>query len=103
MIRFASIGLCVSACLLAACAPMASPPAGGGPAVQGKGVCSADRVAWAVGQHATQDVMKKIWQQSGAGLIRPIAPDQVVRQDTRADRINVHIDGGNVITGVDCR
>jgi hypothetical protein len=34
-------------------------------------------------------------------LIRAIAPGQGVTRDDRRDRINVHVDGGNVITGID--
>jgi len=77
-------------------------PASAGAAAQGDGSCHADRVAWAVGQVARQDVMKRVWQESGAGLIRPIAPKQAVTRDMRPDRINVHVDDSNVITRVEC-
>lgn len=88
---------------LAACAPAASlQPAEAGPTVKGDGRCDATPVAWAVGQKADEQAMKKIWQQSGAGLIRPIAPDQAVTLDFRQDRINVHLDAGNTITRLDC-
>ena len=91
------------AMLLAACAPPQSlQPASGGPAIAGDGTCKAENVAWATGQEATQDTMARVWRESGAGLIRPIAPGQVVTRDFRPDRVNVHIDGGNVITGIDC-
>ena len=88
---------------LAACtatAPLL--PAVAGPTVSGDGTCQADRVACAVGKHADEQVMKAVWKQSGSGLIRPIAPNQAVTHDLRRDRLNVHIDAGNVITQVDC-
>ena len=37
-----------------------------------------------------------------SGLIRPIAPGSTVTRDFRPDRINVHLDAGNVITKVAC-
>ena len=47
-------------------------------------------------------VMARVWRESGAGLIRPIAPGQAVTRDFRADRVNVHIDRDNRITAVSC-
>lgn len=93
----------ISLFLLAACAPLAPLlPASGGPTVQGDGFCHADRVGWAVGKEANEQVMKDVWQQSGSGLIRLIAPRQAVTHDFRKDRLNVHLDSANVITRVDC-
>ena len=88
---------------LGACAATQSlQPASGGPTIKGDGVCHAERVAWAVGKPADEQVMKRVWQESGSGLIRPIAPGQAVTRDLRKYRLNVHIDGANLITRVDC-
>jgi hypothetical protein len=89
--------------MLAACTSVSSlQPAEAGPTVKGDGRCDAAPVSWAVGQKADEQVMKKVWQQSGAGLIRPMAPGQVVTLDFRPDRINVHLDADNTITRLDC-
>ncbi len=72
----------------------ASPPAAG--------QCNADAVQWAVGQDNTEEVGRRIWRESGAGLIRPIGPNQAVTMDYRADRVNVTIDKDNRITRVSC-
>jgi len=89
--------------MLAGCTSAASLlPAEAGPTVKGDGRCDAAPLAWAVGQKADEQVMKKVWQQSGAGLIRPMAPGQVVTMDFRQDRINVHLDADNTITHLDC-
>jgi len=89
--------------LLAACVPPQTlQPASGGPAIAGNGTCKAENVAWAVGEQADRDTMARIWRESGAGLIRPIAPGQAVTRDFRRDRVNVRIDDDNVITGIDC-
>ena len=77
-------------------------PPSPGPQIASDGQCHADRVAWAVGQPSNQQVMARVWKESGAGLIRPLAPGQAVTREFKPDRINVHIDGSNVITGVDC-
>ena len=103
MNRVALALLCVVVPMLAACAtstPMQ--PASAGPQVSGDGTCHADRVAWAVGKNADEPTMKAVWKQSGSGLIRPIAPGSTVTRDFRPDRINVHLDAGNVITKVAC-
>ena len=89
--------------LLAACAPAASlQPAEAGPTVKGDGRCDTAPVMWAVGQKGDEAVMKKVWAQSGAGLLRPIAPDRAVTQDFRDDRINVYLDANNTIIRLSC-
>jgi len=77
-------------------------PPNPGPQIASNGACHADRVAWAVGQPANQQAMARVWKESGAGLIRPLAPNQAVTREYKPDRINVHIDDHNLITKVDC-
>ena len=96
------IAILLSPTLAACTSAIPLQPAEGGPAVKGDGRCDAAPVSWAVGQKGDEQVMKKVWQQSGAGLIRPIAPGQAVTLDFRQDRINVHLDAGNTITRLDC-
>lgn len=87
---------------LAACSSVQPDPGTPGRNAAAAGACNAGPVAWAVGQQAEQDVMARVWRESGAGLIRPIAPGQAVTRDFRADRVNVHIDRDNRITAVSC-
>jgi hypothetical protein len=86
--------------MLAACASLQ--PESGGPTIAGDGTCHAEPVQAFVGKPATQDVMREVWRGSGSGLIRPIAPGQAVTRDYRRDRVNVHVDADNAITGIDC-
>ncbi|MET0582973.1 MAG: I78 family peptidase inhibitor [Pseudoxanthomonas sp.] len=89
--------------VLAACAPAASlQPADAGPTIKGDGRCDAAAVAWAVGQKGDETVMNKVWKESGAGLLRPIAPDRAVTKDFREDRINVYLDANNTILRLSC-
>lgn len=89
--------------LLAACAASTVlQPVSAGPTVKRDGVCHADRVAWPVGKPANEQVMKQAWQESGSGLVRPIAPGQALTRDFRPDRLNVSINASNVITQVNC-
>lgn len=101
--KYAGMLLASTTLLVGGCAPPASmQPSSPGPQISGDGSCQADRVAWAVGQPATQEVLGKVWKQSGAGLLRPLAPGQAATRDYRPDRVNVQIDGANQITGVTC-
>lgn len=77
-------------------------PESPGPQIASDGACHADRVAWAVGQPSTQEVMARVWKESGAGLIRPLAPGQAATRDYKPDRINIDIDAKNLITRVYC-
>ncbi|MGS1077335.1 I78 family peptidase inhibitor [Pseudoxanthomonas beigongshangi] len=82
-----------------------TPPAdaGAGTAPKpGSGKCDAEPVQWAVGQEGNQANMGRVWRESGAGLIRPIGPNQAVTMDYRQDRVNVHLDKDNKITQVTC-
>lgn len=82
--------------LLQACA--SSP----GPQVAGSGRCDASALGWAIGQPADEDAMRRLSRESGAGLVNPVGPQTVVRQDRRSDRLRVFIDAGNVIQAVRC-
>lgn len=103
MNRVSVVLLVSSLAMLAACASTAPQgPVSEGPNIQGDGTCHAERVAWAIGKPANEPVMKKVWSDSGSGLIRPIAPDRTVIRDYRPDRVNVYLDASNIITKIDC-
>ena len=101
LLRTATPAACL-AMLLGACSSIQPDPGAPGRAGAAAGACNAEAVAWAVGQPANEAVMGRIWRESGAGLIRPIAPGQAVTRDFRPDRVNVHIDRDNTITSVGC-
>ena len=46
--------------------------------------------------------MARVWRESHAGLIRPIAPGQPITKDLRPDRVNVELDANNRIVRVHC-
>ncbi len=92
----------LGAVLLAACSSVQPDPGAPGRAGAAAGACNADAVGWAVGQPANEEVFARVWRESGAGLIRPIAPGQAVTRDLRPDRVNLHIDGNNTITRISC-
>lgn len=94
--RIAVPFLAVAASLLSGC--VSSP----GPEVRGSGQCHDAPLQWAVGQPAAEETMRKLFRESGAGLINPIGPATVVSRDRRDDRLRVFIDKDNVITAVRC-
>jgi hypothetical protein len=87
---------------LSACASSPAAQDAASATTSGSGVCQADKVQWAVGQEANQANMGRVWRESGAGLIRPIGPNQAVTRDYREDRVNVELDDKNQITKVSC-
>ncbi|MBO9717831.1 MAG: hypothetical protein J7507_13735 [Pseudoxanthomonas sp.] len=88
--------------LLAGCSSVQPDPGAPGHFGSAAGACNADPVAWAVGKQAEQETMRRVWHESGAGLIRPIGPDTAVTRDFRPDRVNVEIDRNNTITRITC-
>ncbi|MHC9084494.1 I78 family peptidase inhibitor [Luteimonas sp. RIT-PG2_3] len=88
--------------LAAGCSSLQPPPGAPDERAAASGTCHADKVQWAIGEQATQDVTARVWRESHAGLIRPIAPNQPVTRDYRQDRINIDIDAGNVIRKAWC-
>ena len=76
----------------------ASAPADGG----NIRTCTDANLDWAVGQKADEAVMRRLYAESGAGLVNPIGPDSVVRRDTRTDRLRVYIDKNNTIEKASC-
>lgn len=106
LIRFSALPLIA---VLAACASTPPEPpttgavtGGNQPARPGTGKCNADAVQWAIGQPNNQANFDRIWKESGAGLIRPISPNQAVTMDFREDRVNVHLDASNKIVRISC-
>lgn len=92
----------VAAALSLTACSSAPPATAEAPAKPGSGTCNAEPVQWAIGQEGNQANMGRIWRESGAGLIRPIGPNQAVTMDYREDRVNVSLDAANRITKVTC-
>lgn len=92
----------VLAVLLGGCAGLQPDAGRPGEAAAQSGACRADPVQWAIGQDASQDTMARVWRESHAGLIRPIAPGQAITREYRADRVNVELDRDNRIVRVYC-
>ena len=72
------------------------------PTGSGVRTCSDADLGWAVGQQADEAAMRRLYAESGAGLVNPIGPESRVRGDSRTDRLRVYIDGDNVIEKVAC-
>lgn len=80
--------------LLAACA--ASPDA------EPSGRCDDRDLGWAVGQPLDETNFKRLSRESGAGLVNPVTPTNLLRRDSRKDRLRVYLDADNRITAVRC-
>jgi hypothetical protein len=65
-------------------------------------VCDGARLQPYVGQPATPMVGTEILAVSGAKLVRWVAPDQMVTQDYRADRVTIGYDAKRIIRTISC-
>lgn len=66
------------------------------------GRCSDAGVQWAVGKVNDEPTIRRLKQESGAGLVNPISPTTIVSRDIRQDRLRVYVDADNLITAVRC-
>ncbi|HVK50294.1 MAG TPA: I78 family peptidase inhibitor [Pseudoxanthomonas sp.] len=64
--------------------------------------CDDSQLGWAIGQPGDQTNLARLWKESGAGLMNPIAPTTVVKRDSRPDRLRVYLDQDNRITAARC-
>ena len=64
--------------------------------------CEADQAIGYVGQRFTPPMGKVIQKKTRSKAARVIAPDTMVTQDFRVDRVNVAIDDRNIVTRVYC-
>jgi len=64
--------------------------------------CGADKAAAFVGRQATSAVRAEVAASVGERTIRWIRPGDVVTQDFIETRLNVMLDGKDVITGARC-
>jgi uncharacterized protein YraI len=64
--------------------------------------CVAEDANWAVGRRATNGVVNRARDESGADLVRVVGPDDIVTQEFRRDRLTLEVDYRNVIMDVRC-
>jgi hypothetical protein len=84
----------------AACATTAPEPA---PIGSGGGyVCHSFAERAFIGRVASSEVGVELLRASGAKVIRWVQPGMMVTMDYREDRLTVHLDANNRITGASC-
>lgn len=86
---------------LAACTTLPPPPpADPGPPLAGP--CNAQGARWAIGQAATPEVVERVRVDTGSRVARVIPPGAVVTMDFSAERVNVHVNDRDAVTGITC-
>lgn len=93
----AALGL---ASMSAAC--MVQPPAAPVPPPLVSRACDAGPVQQYVGRSFSTFTLSDVQIQSKSGTARTIAPGVAVSSEFRADRVNVYLDAGNVVTRINC-
>ena len=94
----------VSAALLLALAACASPPPlqSGDPVPSDRAICDAGAAQGAVGKPATTDTIERVRVDSHSHVVRVIHPGQVITMDFSTERVDIRVDGNNVILAVTC-
>ena len=90
---------------LAACAapPVpANPPSEQQPTSTAQGVCDPSAVQGAVGKPATTDTIERVRVDSHSRVVRVLHPGQVITMEFSAERVDIRVDGNNVILAVTC-
>ncbi|HMB56520.1 MAG TPA: I78 family peptidase inhibitor [Arenimonas sp.] len=100
--RLIGIGVVViAASILTACA--SSPPIATEPPPATKPMtCEQSRAAWAIGKFAEPSLLAKVREISGARVVRVIKPGQMVTMEFNAERVDVRVDGKNIVLGITC-
>ena len=96
VVSVAVLGLALSAC---ASAPAPSSP---GPLPPSAMTCNAAPASWAVGQVASAGVVERVRLDSHSRSVRVLRPGQMVTMEFSAERVDIRVDGGNVILAVTC-
>jgi len=104
--RFPALGAALAAALLAttlgACQSTPPPAASAAAPAPLPGLCNDTSLQWAIGKVNDEATVRRLKQESGAGLVNPIGPATITTRDIRRDRLRVYVDAGNVITAARC-
>jgi hypothetical protein len=96
------IRIILPALALAACA-QTPPPTEETPVHGDTGyTCNAEGLADLIGRPATAGLGAAALERSGSRSLRWIQPGTAVTMDYRLDRLNIHLDGKNVVTKFTC-
>ena len=64
--------------------------------------CNPDAARSAIGKQATAEVVEQARVAAGADVARTLAPGQMVTMEFHNSRLNLSVDGGNVVVDVSC-
>lgn len=76
--------------------------AAAGASAQQSGSCAADRANFALGQPYSSDLADRARQAAGARIVRKLEPGAPATTDLRQDRLNLQVDGQEIVTRVTC-
>lgn len=96
-----------SAVLLLALAACASPPVPPEhpteqPTSTAQGVCDASAAQSAITKAATADMVERVRVDSHSRVVRVLHPGQIVTMEFSPERVDIHVDGNNVILDITC-
>lgn len=97
---FAILLLALAACASPSSSSSQSPS--GDPASSDHAICDAGAAQWAIGKPATADTIERVRVDSHSRVVRMLHPGQMVTMEFSAERVDIRVDGNNVILAVTC-
>jgi hypothetical protein len=64
--------------------------------------CDATKVQWAVGQRASEDLLRRAQTAAGAKVARFVRPDQAITREYLGTRLNLALNEQDVVRGATC-
>jgi hypothetical protein len=65
-------------------------------------VCNARTLDWTIGKEADETLVRRAQLEATAKIVRVLHPGQMVTMEYSDQRLNLHVDGHNVVTSYSC-
>ena len=101
----ATAGALATACSNASPAvtsPTAERPAGSTGSLPLSGSCSAEAAQWTIGQEGSKDLLERARVAAKATVARFLLPNQPITLEYLASRLNLELDGKNLVRSARC-
>jgi len=65
-------------------------------------ICNASNLGWTIGKTADETLVRRAQLEATAKIVRVLKPGQMVTMEYSDQRLNLYVDGNNVVTRYAC-